>query len=136
MKFLEKEVTLGEMKFKVRTNREIAVKAFEQYPDLIEYLFNKQGAKTKNETQYFIDALKKKELGTLFSMNDKIADLIGYALPLMLEGAGDKTSAVQIIDYARANDAKDMFNSKMLEFLVEGFTQRGQEKPKIQFSMK
>ena len=136
MKILEKEVTLGDMKFRVRTNREIAVKAFEQYPDLIEYLFNKQGSKAKNETQYFIEALKKKELGTLFSMNDKIADLIGFALPLMLDGAGDKTSSKEIIEYAKANNASDMFNSKMLEFLVEGFTQRGQEKPKIQFSMK
>ena len=41
MRVLEKTVTLGEMKFKVATDRDIAVKAFEEFPDLIDYLTKK-----------------------------------------------------------------------------------------------
>lgn len=136
MKFLEKQVTLGDMEFKVRTNRDIAVKAFEEYPELIEYILNKQGDESKSEQQYFIEALRNKELGTLINMNDKISDLIMFVLPLMLNEANDKTDANSIIEYAKENDADEIFNAKMLEFLVEGFTLRGQDKPKILFSMK
>lgn len=136
MKFLEKQVTLGDMEFKVRTNRDIAVKAFEEYPELIEYILNKQGGESKSEQQYFIEALKNKELGVLLDMNGRIANLIEFALPLMLKEAGDETDVKSIIDYAKENDADEIFNAKMLEFLVEGFTLRGQDKPKILFSMK
>lgn len=136
MKFLEKQVTLGDMEFKVRTNRDIAVKAFEEYPELIEYILNKQGGESKSEQQYFIEALKNKELGVLLDMNGRIANLIEFALPLMLKEAGDETDAKSIIDYAKENDSDEIFNAKMLEFLVEGFTLRGQDKPKILFSMK
>lgn len=136
MKVLEKKVTLGEMNFKVQTNRDIAVKSFEEFPDLIEYMLNKQGNKKQNETQYFIEAIKNKELGTLFSMNDRIAELIKFALPLMLESAGDDTDPDKIITYAKDNNADELLNSGLLEFLILGFTQREQAKPKIQFSMK
>ena len=135
MKFLEKQVTLGDMEFKVRTNRDIAVKAFEEFPELIEYVLNKQGTDLDDD-KFFINALKNKELGILLDMNARIANLIEFALPLMLKEAGDETDAKSIIDYAKGNDADEIFNAKMLEFLVEGFTLRGQDKPKILFSMK
>lgn len=134
MKFLQKEVTLGEMEFKVRTNRDIAVRAFEEYPELIEYVLNKQGTDL-DDGKFFINALKNKELGILLDMNGRIEKLIEFALPLMLKEAGDETDAKTIIDYARENDADEIFNAKMLEFLIKAFTLRGQE-PKILFSMK
>lgn len=135
MKFLEKQVTLGDMEFKVRTNRDIAVKAFEEYPELIEYVLNKQGTDLDDD-KFFINALKNKELGILLDMNGRIANLIEFALPLMLKEAGDETDAQSIVNYAKDNEADEFFNAKMLEFLVEGFTLRGQDKPKILFSMK
>lgn len=134
MKFLQKEVTLGEMEFKVRTNRDIAVRAFEEYPELIEYVLNKQGTDLDDD-KFFINALKNKELGILLDMNGRIEKLIEFALPLMLKEAGDETDAKTIIDYARENNADEIFNAKMLEFLIKAFTLRGQE-PKILFSMK
>lgn len=136
MKVLEKTATLGEMTFKVQTNRDIAVKSFEAYPDLVEYLFSKQGQKVKSDNDFFIQAIKDKELSKLFKMNDKIGELIEFALPLMLESAKDPTNAQDIISYAKENNAEEVFNAAMLEFLMQGFTLREQEKPKIQFSMK
>lgn len=136
MKFLEKTATLGEMTFKIQTNRDIAIKTFEQFPDLMEYLIKKQGKAANNDNDFFIQALKNKELGELFDMEDKIQELIKFALPLMLESAKDTTNASEIFKYAEQNNALSIFNNAMLEFLMQGFTQRGMEEPKIRFSMK
>ena len=136
MKVLEKQVTLGEMEFKVATNRDIAIKTFEQFPDLMEYLISQKGQENSNEEEFFIEALKKKELSKLFDMNNKLGELIAYALPLMLKSANDNSNAVEIIDYAKENGADRVFNSAILEFLMQGFTQRELAKPKIKFSMK
>ena len=136
MKILEKTVELGDMKFRVATDRNIAVKAFEEYPELIEYLVRKQKEANQNDEDFFVKAIKNKELSNLFEMEEKFGDLISFALPLMLEKAGDMTDAQAIIDYAVENGADSVFNSAMLEFLVQGFTQREVVKPKINFSMK
>ena len=136
MKLLEKQVTLGEMEFKVATNRDIAIKTFEQFPDLMEYLISQKGQSNANEEEFFIEALRKKELSKLFDMDNKLADLIAYVLPLMLKTADDNSSAVEIIEYAKENGADGVFNSAILEFLMQGFTQRELAKPKIKFSMK
>ena len=136
MKLLEKQVTLGEIEFKVASNREIAIKTFEQFPDLMEYLISQKGQENSNEKEFFIEALRKKELSKLFDMDNKLADLIAYALPLMLKTANDNSSAVEIIEYAKENGADGVFNSAILEFLMQGFTQRELAKPKIKFSMK
>ena len=137
IKVLEKTVTLGEKVFKVGTDRNIAVKAFEEHPELIEYLVNKQGAiGNADDTAFFLEAIKKKELGTLFDMENKLADLIAFALPMMLKKVGDQSNAGEIISYAKDNGADTILNNAMLEFLVQGFTQRELAKPKIKFSMK
>ena len=136
MKLLEKQVTLGEMEFRVATNREIAIKTFEQFPDLMEYLISQKGQSNANEKEFFIEALKKKELSKLFDMDNKLADLIAYALPIMLKTANDNSPAVEIIEYAKENGADGVFNSAILEFLMQGFTQRELAEPKIKFSMK
>ena len=136
MKLLEKQVTLGEMEFKVATNRDIAIKTFEQFPDLMEYLISQKGQENSNEEEFFIEALKKKELSKLFDMDNKLGELVAYALPLMLKTADDSSSAVEIIDYAKENGADGVFNSAILEFLMQGFTQRELVEPKIKFSMK
>lgn len=136
MKLLEKNVTLGEMKFKVAVNRDIAIKAFEEYPELIEYIISQENNEASDEQSIFINALKKKELSVLYDMEENLAKLIEFALPLMLQSAGDTSDAMAIIQYAKENDADSILNSAMLEFLMQGFSQRGLAKPKIKFSMK
>ena len=136
MRVLEKTVTLGEMKFKVGANRDIAVKAFEEFPELIEYLFNKQKESNLSEDAFLLSAIKKKELSKLFSMEKEIAELIKFALPLMLKAANDDTKATDIIKYAEDNGASTVMNSGLLEFLIQGFTQGELVKPKVKFSMK
>jgi hypothetical protein len=136
MKVLEKQVTLGEMEFRVATNRDIAIKTFEQFPDLMEYLITQKGNSNANVEELFINGLKNKELSKLFDMDNKLGELIAYALPLILKSANDNSNAVEIIDYAKENGANGVFNSAILEFLMQGFTQRELVEPKIKFSMK
>lgn len=133
MKLLEKTVELGEMTFKVVTNRDIAVKSFEEYPEVLKYIFKNQNGKQKD----WISLIENKGLSELFKINDEIAKLVEFALPLMLEAAKDKTKAKKVIDYARDNDVIEEFNAGILEFLAQGFTQ-GElaKKPKVKFSMK
>ena len=134
MKLLEKNVELGEKKFKISTDRNIAIQSFEAYPDVIEYIIKNKG-NVVGEEEMFLDAIKNKELSKLFEINDKLATLVEFVLPLMLKKANDNSNAQEIIEYAKENDALEEFNSAIVEFLFLGFTQRGLGKPKIKFSM-
>ena len=136
IKILEKTVTLGDMKFKVAVDRDIAIKSFEEYPELIEYFINQQKKAGLGETEFFIDSLKNKTLNELYSKDEELSKLIEFALPLMLEKANDKSSAEEILQYADENNARSTVNSAMLKFLFQGFTQRELAKPTIKFSMK
>lgn len=133
MKVLEKTVELGEMSFKVRTNRDIAVKSFEEYPQVLEYVVKQQ----KKGEQDIVSLVKTKGLSELYRVNDNIAKMIEFALPMMLKAAGDKSNAKKIITYASDNGVIEQFNAGILEFLAQGFT-LGElaDKPKIKFSMK
>lgn len=136
MKLLEKNVTLGEMKFKVAVNRDIAIKSFEEFPELIEYIISQENSGATDEQSVFMNALRGKKLKVLYDMEENLAKLIEFALPLMLETASDTSDAMAIIEYAKENDADSILNSAMLDFLMQGFSQRGLAEPKIKFSMK
>ena len=136
MKVLEKQVTLGEMEFKVATNRDMAVKVFEEFTDLMEYITSQRESMGADENTAFVEMLRKKELSKFIRMDEQLKDLVAYALPLMLKSANDNSDANEIIKYAKENGADGVFNSAILEFLMQGFTQRELAKPKIKFSMK
>ena len=84
-----------------------------------------------------VSLVKNKGLSELLRMNDEIAKMVKFALPLMLKEAKDDTNATKIIKYATDNDVIAQFNAGILEFIAQGFTQ-GElaNKPKIKFSMK
>ena len=138
MKVLEKTVTLGEKQFKIMVNRDIAVETFEQFPEVIEYVLNSDtSAKGKDdEKEFLLNALKSRKLNQLFKMNEKLGELVAYALPLMMKSAGDMQNAQEIINYATENDVIEDFNAKMFGLLMEAFTPREQGKPKVKFSIK
>lgn len=136
MKTLEKTVTLGTMVFKVGTNRDIAIKTYEQFPEIMEYMINQEKKQVKDGQDLFLQAIKNKELGKLFEIEDKLEVLVEFCLPLMLEVAKDKSDANEIIKYVKENNADGVFNSAIWKFLMEGFTQRELAKPQIKFSMK
>ena len=74
MKVLEKTVELGEMSFKVQTNRDIAVKSFEEYPEVLEYVVKRQ----KKGEQDIVSLVKAKGLSELYRVNDSIAKMVEF----------------------------------------------------------
>ena len=134
MKLLEKQVTLGKYQFKVATDRDLAIKSFEAYPDVIEYILKNESNAT-DDVELIVSAIKKKELALLFEYEEKLAQLVRFVLPLMLEKAGEEVNAQEIIEYATKNDVVDDFNAGIIELLMLGFMQRGLGQPKIKFSM-
>ena len=138
MKVLEKTVTLGEMEFKIGTNRDIAIKTFEEFPLLAKKMSEVDATEIEEQddgVSEFVKFAEKKELSTLYELHDLIGDAVAFALPLMLEVAGDKSDANEIIEYATENNAIKTFNVGIWDFLMQGLPQVDQ-KPKIKFSMK
>lgn len=138
MRVLERTVTLGEKQFKIVANRDIAVKSFEEFPDVIIYIKEqeKSAKSKKTDDDLFVELLKNKQLGKMLEIDDKLAELVKFALPLMLAEAKDNSNADEIISYAEDNNVIEQFNAKIFELIAQAFTQREQEKPKVQFSMK
>lgn len=139
MKVLEKTVELGEMSFKVRANRDIAVDTFQKYPDVLKYAIKHKGIASEEDidVDMFLQLLTNNGLDELTNIRQQLSEMVAYALPIMLKSAHDTTNADDIIKYATENNALDVMNSGLLEFIAQGFTQ-GElaNKPKIKFSMK
>jgi len=132
MKTLKKRITVGDYSFEIGTNRDIAVKAMEEYPDFAVYVFSQQGAEVS-----FEDALKNKQLSKYLDILKQEKDIILYAFPLMYEEANGKKLDFKKEFYAflEDNNAMDVFVSKVFEFLMLGFTQK-ENKPKVKLELK
>ena len=139
MNKLIKECAFGDMTFNIATNREIALKVSQKFPDEVAEIIG-----NANDTEFDKDNIKEMikdgKLADFFSRgetalktNDKIAR---FALPLMLKEAGDTHNAKEIIDYAIENDADQILFANVTRVVFMGFTMSGEIKtPKIQFTM-
>ena len=134
MKILEKHVELGKYNFKLATDRDIAVKSFKAFPDVIEYIIeNEEMGQT--DAKLVMDAIRNDKLDSLLEMEEKLGELARFVLPMMLKKAKEELDAEEIIEYATKNYVIDDFNIGIVEFLFLGFMQRGLGQPKIKFSM-
>lgn len=140
MKILTKKISVGDYEFKVGIDRDIVADAFEEYPDLIEFLLNNSDGK---ENDIIVKALRDKNLRQVLETNEQIAGVVKFAFPRMLEKADklngtDNASKVdEIIDYIYENEVDNIFNTEMFKFMCMGFTAGTTErKPKVKFVMK
>ena len=139
MKILKKQVTCGEKEFAVSVDRDIAVAAFEHFPELLDLIqaMSESGEKGKIS---LAEAAKKKQLGALFGLNEQTMKVVESAFPLMLEKAGEdspKEKAKEILAYADENEVDDLLRDGMFSFLMEAFSlgERAR-KHKVAFAMK
>lgn len=135
MNKLIKQVEFGEMSFKVGINRDITIKVFEEFPDFVSRVLDIKGG-----TDIKV-AIKQKKTREIFELGDYITqslkDVIPFALPLLLAEANDNSNSKDIIKYAIENDADELFNMEMWQFILVGFTEGGKQKqPKVSFKMK
>jgi len=141
---LRKHVECGIYNFDVVVNRDIAIRALEEYPKLSEYVFTKAKENAKkntnkpvDEVDILIENIKSKSTSQLYEQDKELEECIKFAFPLMLKAAGnDDLDANEIIEYIYDNGVADDFNAGMYEFILLGFTQREVTKKKVNFSMK
>lgn len=143
MKELRKHIACGVYDFDVAIDRNIAVRALEEYPTLSEYVFtqakknvNKTTPKDVDEIDILVNSIKNKETSTLYDQEEVLKDCVKFAFPLMLAKTGSNLNAKEIIDYIYENGVADEFNAGIYEMILLGFTQREVTKKKVNFSMK
>lgn len=134
MKTLTKTAKLGEKKFTVATNRDIAVNAFEKYPEETKQLLKFY---EKDSMDKLVDALENKRLKNLLDEKDNasqnVVKIIDFALPLMLKAADDKSDADELIKYAKEKNALVPMAATLFDFLSQGFTLDELGTPEVQF---
>lgn len=137
MNKLIKEVEFGKYNFKVAINREIALKCAEEFPDFFADVLGMSGSGNRD----IKTLIRQKKFRNMLEESDKIrygfAEVVKFALPYMLQEAESTENADEIIQYAIDNDADDIFNTNLWEFILLGFTNNGEVKtPKVTFKMK
>lgn len=142
MKELRKHISCGIYDFDVAIDRDIAVRALEEYPTLSEYVFTQakksinHNQKNVDEVDILINSIKNKETSALYKQEEVLKECVKFAFPLMLKKTGSDLNAKEIIEYIYENGVEDDFNAGIYEMILLGFTQREVTKKKVNFSMK
>lgn len=144
MKDYRKHISCGVYEFDISIDRNIAVRALEEYPKLSEYVFtqakqsiNKPNNKNMDEVDILIENIKSKKTSELYEQEELLKECVKFAFPLMLAKAGNNDlDATEIINYIYDNGVAEDFNTAVYEFILLGFTQREVTKKKVNFSMK
>jgi len=143
MNDLRKHIECGEYSFDVAIDRDIAVKSFEEFPKLSEYVFTtardnarNNNAKKQDEIDILVSNIRNKKMNELYEQEESLKQCVKFAFPLMLKKAGSELDANTIIDYIYENGVADEFNAGIYEMILLGFTQREVVKKKVNFSMK
>jgi len=133
----------GELVFDVGIDRNITCQTYQEFPNLIAYLMEQEkdiGSEKISEEAFMLKLMKEKKLVQALSVQEDIAKLVEFALPLMLKKVDEKISpfkAEEIIGYVKANEVDEEFNMSIFDFISLGFTQCGQDKkPKVKFVTK
>jgi len=136
MKIITKRITVGDYDFDISTDRDIAVKAFEQFPDFAKYVFSNANL---SEKQFLESAIDNKELSKVFDLQDQEKDLVLYAFPYMYAKANPASQdgfIGEFLTFIEENGVMDVFVEKVFEFLMLGFSQKEKATPKVKFSLK
>lgn len=129
----------SEFTFNVGIDRNITCRTFEEFPDLVEFLIGMETDKP-NEQDLMLTLMRNKKLEQALSLHEGVAELVRFALPLMLKKADENSNAIkaqEILEYIEENGIQNEFNNAMLEFITLGFQMGGQDKkPKVKFVMR
>lgn len=136
MKILTKRITVGDYSFDISTDRDIAVKAFQEFPDFAKYVFTKANL---TEKQLLESAIDNKELDKLLNIQEQEKDLVLYAFPYMYAKANSVSQdgfIEEFLTFIEGNGVMDVFVEKVFEFLMLGFSQKEKATPKVKFELK
>lgn len=132
---LIKEVVLGKYNFKISVNRAIFIDVNKNFPE-----FFKRAFELASDNLTPAEALSSGNVDKLFDILDfsreQSFEITEYALPLLLKEAGSNNNPIEIIDYAKDNDAFELLANGIVEFILSVFTKGETQKPKVKFSIK
>lgn len=132
---LIKEVVLGKYNFKISVNRAIFIDVNKKFPEFFKKAFEMSNSGLTPEL-----ALVNGKVDELFDLLDfsreQSFEITEYALPLLLKEAGSNNNPIEIIDYAKDNDAFELLANGIVEFILSVFTKGETQKPKVKFSIK
>ena len=154
-----KHCKIGKYEFDLVITREIAVEALKRYPEYWKALQKAMSFRDieniakNNNLEKAKDSIANIDFDTLVKLNETDIEIskwtpkiVKYALPKMLKLANDNTNAEELIKYCEENNVLDDFirdgelqqgfNSKVMEFIMLGFTKGRQAKvAKVDFAM-
>ena len=133
MKILTKRITVGDYSFDISADRDIAVKAFQEFPDFAKYVFTKANL---TEKQLLESAIDNKELDKLLNIQEQERSLVFYAFPFMVAKANGSIDIDEFYKFLEDNSVTDVFVEKVFEFLMLGFFQKEKATPKVKFELK
>ena len=135
MRIAKKRIELGDMTFCLGIDRNISAEVFEKYPDAIlkqSEVGDKKAEILGDEKEYSVYELAKEgKLTKILKIENDLKELIhacvSFAIPAMLEKAGeDKNIAKTILDFVEEYNI-DEFYDAVWSFIIVGFTGKGQE---------
>lgn len=154
-----KHCKIGKYEFDLVITRELAVESIKRYPDYWKSLQKAMSFKNidtianNNNLEKAKNSIANIDFDTLVKLNETdmeisklTPNIVKYALPKMLKLANDNTNANELLKYCEENNVLDDFirddelqqgfNSKVMEFIMLGFTKGRQAKvAKVDFAM-
>ena len=154
-----KHCKIGKYEFDLVITREIAFEALKRYPEYWKALQKAMSFRDieniakNNNLEKAKDSIANIDFDTLVKLNETDIEIskctpkiVKYALPKMLKLANDNTNAEELIKYCEENNVLDDFIrdgelqqgfiSKVMEFIMLGFTKGRQAKvAKVDFAM-
>lgn len=139
MRTLKRHIEMGEKSFDVAIDRAIVADVFEAFPDQLELMVNMSDKNDDESGTNIVELAKTKRLKSLLTFEDKVKDIVVFALPMLLEKAKESdplSTAEDILIYVEKNEI-DEFYTGIWEFILSGFTTNERDKEKkVSFVMK
>lgn len=145
MRIMKKHCTFADMKFDIAIDRNMVGNIFDACPyilDVMDEISEANSVEDENEKKELkigddvSSVLKKTKMVSFMKYMDRIEDAVAYALPFMLEKAGeDKSLSEKILDIANKYNLDRVYEG-FWDFIMSAFISSESEEAKaIVFTM-
>lgn len=143
MRIMKKHCTLADFEFDISIDRNMVGEIFDSCPYILDVMdemsesYNKKEEQSEEmEEENALSIAKRVKMKSVMNFRDKVEEVVAFALPLMLQKAGEsKELAKKILDIADKHNLDRVYDG-FWEFIMEAFTSSESEEAKaIVFKM-
>lgn len=143
MRIMKKHCTLADFEFDISIDRNMVGEIFDSCPYILDVMdemsesYNKKEEQSEEmEEENALSIAKRVKMKSVMNFRDKVEEVVAFALPLMLQKAGEsKELAKKILDIADKYNLERVYDG-FWEFIMEAFTSSESEEAKaIVFKM-